>query len=139
MVEADVTSNIEGSGLLYAPAVVGMSIARLLGWGTVPMLLFARYLNLIVFALFVWFGMRMLPFGKITLFVLALQSKMKKTIVFITHDLSEAIKLGDRIAIMRDGEVVPADLSREFLFKCLPNFNQFNFFVPSRGEVSQEL
>ena len=36
--------------------------------------------------------------------MLALQSKMKKTIVFITHDLSEAIKLGDRIAIMRDGE-----------------------------------
>ena len=33
--------------------------------------------------------------------LLALQSKMKKTIVFITHDLSEAIKLGDRIAIMR--------------------------------------
>ena len=36
--------------------------------------------------------------------LLALQSKMKKTIVFITHDLSEAIKLGDRIAIMKDGE-----------------------------------
>ena len=34
--------------------------------------------------------------------LLALQSKMKKTIVFITHDLSEAIKLGDRIAIMND-------------------------------------
>ena len=34
-----------------------------------------------------------------------LQSKMKKTIVFITHDLEEAIKLGDRIAIMRDGEI----------------------------------
>ena len=31
--------------------------------------------------------------------MLALQSKMKKTIVFITHDLSEAIKLGDRIAL----------------------------------------
>ena len=33
--------------------------------------------------------------------LLALQSKMKKTIVFITHDLEEAVKLGDRIAIMR--------------------------------------
>ena len=31
---------------------------------------------------------------------------MHKTIVFITHDLNEAIKLGDRIAIMRDGEIV---------------------------------
>ena len=47
--------------------------------------------------------------------MLALQSKMKKTIVFITHDLSEAIKLGDRIAIMRDGEVVQIGTSEEIL------------------------
>ena len=47
--------------------------------------------------------------------MLALQSKMKKTIVFITHDLSEAIKLGDRIAIMRDGEVVQVGTSEEIL------------------------
>ena len=36
----------------------------------------------------------------------ALQSQLHKTIVFITHDLNEAIKLGDRIAIMRDGLIV---------------------------------
>ena len=36
----------------------------------------------------------------------ALQDQLHKTIVFITHDLNEAIKLGDRIAIMRDGEIV---------------------------------
>ena len=43
--------------------------------------------------------------------LLTLQSKMKKTIVFITHDLSEAIKLGDRIAIIKDGEIelVPSE------------------------------
>jgi len=35
-----------------------------------------------------------------------LQKKMHKTIVFITHDFLEAVKLGDRIAIMKDGEVV---------------------------------
>ena len=35
-----------------------------------------------------------------------LQDKLKKTIIFVTHDLHEALKLGDRIAIMRDGEVV---------------------------------
>ena len=40
---------------------------------------------------------------------------MKKTIVFITHDLSEAIKLGDRIAIMKDGEVVQVGTSEEIL------------------------
>lgn len=35
-----------------------------------------------------------------------LQAKVQKTIVFITHDLNESLKLGDHIAIMRDGEIV---------------------------------
>lgn len=35
-----------------------------------------------------------------------LQTQLHKTIVFITHDLNEALKLGDRIAIMRDGEII---------------------------------
>lgn len=47
--------------------------------------------------------------------LLALQAKMKKTIVFITHDLDEAIKLGDRIAIMKDGEIVQVGTSEEIL------------------------
>ena len=38
--------------------------------------------------------------------LIALQTELHKTIVFITHDLNEALKLGDRIAIMRDGEIV---------------------------------
>ncbi|MXX31962.1 MAG: betaine/proline/choline family ABC transporter ATP-binding protein [Chloroflexi bacterium] len=38
--------------------------------------------------------------------LLALQSSVQKTIVFITHDLNEAVRVGDRIAIMRDGEIV---------------------------------
>jgi glycine betaine/proline transport system ATP-binding protein len=46
--------------------------------------------------------------------VIRLHHELGKTMVFITHDLSEAVKVGDRIAIMRDGEVVqigtPADL-----------------------------
>jgi len=47
--------------------------------------------------------------------LLQLQEKMKKTIVFITHDLHEAIKLGDRIAIMKDGEVVQVGTPEEIL------------------------
>jgi glycine betaine/proline transport system ATP-binding protein len=35
--------------------------------------------------------------------LLELQSELKKTVVFITHDLDEALKLGDRIAILKDG------------------------------------
>ncbi|NBG89299.1 quaternary amine ABC transporter ATP-binding protein [Isachenkonia alkalipeptolytica] len=38
--------------------------------------------------------------------LLMLQEKMQKTIIFITHDLDEALKIGDRIAVMKDGEVV---------------------------------
>jgi len=38
--------------------------------------------------------------------LLQLQAKMKKTIVFITHDLDEALRIGDRIALMKDGAVV---------------------------------
>ncbi len=38
--------------------------------------------------------------------LLDLQKELKKTIVFITHDLDEALRLGDKIAILRDGEVI---------------------------------
>jgi glycine betaine/proline transport system ATP-binding protein len=38
--------------------------------------------------------------------VIRLQRELKKTMIFITHDLSEALKLGDRIAIMKDGKFV---------------------------------
>jgi osmoprotectant transport system ATP-binding protein len=36
---------------------------------------------------------------------LALQQRLKKTVVFVTHDIDEAIKLADRIAIMKDGKL----------------------------------
>ena len=35
-----------------------------------------------------------------------LQSRLRKTVVFITHDLNEALRIGDRIAILRDGELI---------------------------------
>jgi glycine betaine/proline transport system ATP-binding protein len=47
--------------------------------------------------------------------LLNLQSKMKKTIIFITHDLDEALKIGDRIAIMKDGNIVQIDAPEEIL------------------------
>jgi len=37
---------------------------------------------------------------------LKIQSKIKKTIAFVTHDINEAIKMGDTIALMRQGELV---------------------------------
>ena len=47
--------------------------------------------------------------------LLDLQSKVKKTILFITHDLDEALKLGDRIAIMKDGFIVQTGTPEEIL------------------------
>lgn len=37
---------------------------------------------------------------------LKIQDKLKKTIVFVTHDIDEAIKMGDKIALMRNGELI---------------------------------
>lgn len=44
-----------------------------------------------------------------------LQAKMQKTILFITHDLDEALRLGDRIALMRDGVIVQIGTPEEIL------------------------
>ena len=47
--------------------------------------------------------------------LLLIQSKLHKTIVFITHDLDEAIKIGDRIAIMKDGVIEQIGTAEEIL------------------------
>lgn len=44
-----------------------------------------------------------------------LQEKLHKTIIFITHDLDEALRLGDRIAILKDGEIVQQGEPEEIL------------------------
>lgn len=47
--------------------------------------------------------------------LLELQKDLGKTIVFITHDLSEAMRLGSRIAMMRDGKIVQVGTTEEIL------------------------
>lgn len=44
-----------------------------------------------------------------------IQGRLKKTVVFVTHDIDEAVKLGDRIAIMRDGKLVQYDKPERLL------------------------
>jgi osmoprotectant transport system ATP-binding protein len=59
-----------------------------------------------------------------------LQAKLHKTIVFVTHDIDEAMRLGDRIAILRDGQLLqvgtPDELVRspqdEFIAKFIGRF-----------------
>lgn len=47
--------------------------------------------------------------------LLDLQSNMEKTIIFITHDLDEALRIGDRIALMKDGSIVQVGTPEEIL------------------------
>ena len=49
--------------------------------------------------------------------LLELQKTLKKTIVFITHDLNEAMRLGDRIAVMRDGRIVQIGTAEDILVR----------------------
>lgn len=47
--------------------------------------------------------------------LLQLHHDMQKTIIFITHDLDEALRIGDRIALMKDGEIVQIGSPEEIL------------------------
>ena len=46
---------------------------------------------------------------------LGIQQDVRKTIVFVTHDIDEAVKMGDRIVVMRDGEVLQYDTPNAIL------------------------
>lgn len=72
LVVTNATTNTYAPMFVYFPAVLGMSAARLLGFGTIPMLMFARWCNLAFFALCIWWCMKKLPFGKMSLAVVAL-------------------------------------------------------------------
>jgi glycine betaine/proline transport system ATP-binding protein len=48
--------------------------------------------------------------------LLELQSNLKKTIVFITHDLDEAVRIGNRIAILKDGRLIQVGTPKEILY-----------------------
>ncbi|MCD7809142.1 MAG: hypothetical protein LUH02_07350 [Erysipelotrichaceae bacterium] len=47
--------------------------------------------------------------------LIALQSKLKKTIIFVTHDMNEAIKLSDKICIINDGIIQQYDTLENIL------------------------
>jgi len=64
--------------------------------------------------------------------LLGLQEELHKTIIFITHDLDEALRIGDRIAILRDGAVIqqglPQDIimnpADEYIFDFIKDINR---------------
>ena len=49
--------------------------------------------------------------------MMAIQDDLKKTILFITHDLNEALRIGDRVCVMKDGAVVQIGTPEEILTK----------------------
>ncbi|MBU3110980.1 ABC transporter ATP-binding protein [Clostridium lacusfryxellense] len=51
-----------------------------------------------------------------------IQQNVKKTIIFVTHDMDEALKLGDKICIMHDGDVVQFDTPEEILKNPINDF-----------------
>jgi glycine betaine/proline transport system ATP-binding protein len=67
--------------------------------------------------------------------LLDLQKELKKTVVFITHDLDEALRLGDRIAILRDGEVIQQGSGQDIVLQ--PADDYISAFVKevNRGRV----
>ncbi len=49
--------------------------------------------------------------------LLDLQIKLKKTILFVSHDLDEALKLGDHIAILQDGRIIQAGTAEDIILR----------------------
>lgn len=68
--------------------------------------------------------------------LIQLQNNIKKTIVFVTHDMSEALKLGDRICLMRNGEVVQTGSPEELLQQPANDFvREFVGIDQSKGKM----
>ncbi|MGK0149657.1 quaternary amine ABC transporter ATP-binding protein [Pseudomonas putida] len=69
--------------------------------------------------------------------LLDLQKEIRKTIVFITHDLDEALRLGDQIAILRDGEIIQQGTSQDIVLR--PQDEYIANFVRevNRGRIIQ--
>ena len=54
--------------------------------------------------------------------LIEIQEQFKKTIIFITHDLDEALRIGDRIALMKDGSVIQLGTPEEIMIKPANEF-----------------
>ena len=72
--------------------------------------------------------------------LISLQKNLNKTIVFITHDLNEAIRIGDKIAILKDGEVSQVGAPEEILLNPADEYvkafvREFNRTKTSRVKI----
>jgi glycine betaine/proline transport system ATP-binding protein len=67
--------------------------------------------------------------------LLDIQEELRKTIVFITHDLDEALRLGDRIAILRDGAVIQQGTGQEIVLQPADSYIADFIKEVNRGRV----
>lgn len=67
--------------------------------------------------------------------LLDLQQEIRKTIVFITHDLDEALRLGDQIAILRDGEIIQQGTSQDIVLRPADDYIATFVKEVNRGRV----
>jgi glycine betaine/proline transport system ATP-binding protein len=67
--------------------------------------------------------------------LLDIQNEIKKTIVFITHDLDEALRLGSQIAILRDGEVIQQGTSQDIVLRPADDYIATFVKEVNRGRV----
>ncbi len=67
--------------------------------------------------------------------LLELQKDLKKTVVFITHDLDEALRLGEKIAILRDGEVIQQGSAAEIVLNPANDYIAAFVKEVNRGRV----
>lgn len=67
--------------------------------------------------------------------LLDLQKEIRKTIVFITHDLDEALRLGDQIAILRDGEIIQQGSSQDIVLQPADGYVESFVKEVNRGRV----
>ncbi len=66
--------------------------------------------------------------------ILRIHTTLKKTVVFVTHDIEEAIKLGSRIAVIKDGEIMQAGTKDEIVFGSENGF--VDDFLGNKGFLS---
>jgi glycine betaine/proline transport system ATP-binding protein len=69
--------------------------------------------------------------------LLDIQAKLEKTIIFITHDVNEAFKLGDRVAVMKDGKIVQIGTPEEILANPVNNYIEEFVQDINRSQVLQ--
>ena len=69
--------------------------------------------------------------------LLDIQKEIRRTIVFITHDLDEALRLGDQIAILRDGEVIQQGSSQDIVLRPADDYIARFAKEVNRGRIIQ--